>query len=59
VAEAEAQLADLTAQRTAISQQLGATKAQLTQLLSIVEAPAESASESPAGSPDDEPDEQS
>ncbi len=47
--EASAQLADLTAQRASISQQLGATKAQLTQLLSIVETPA-----APAAENDDE-----
>ncbi len=47
--QAAAQLADLTTQRASISQQLGATKAQLTQLLSIVETPA-----APAAENDDE-----
>jgi cell division septum initiation protein DivIVA len=39
VAEAKTQLADLQQQRAAISRQLGSTKAQLTQLLSLVAAP--------------------
>ena len=37
LAQAKAQLADVVQQRAAISQQLGSTKAQLTQLLSLVQ----------------------